>query len=171
MSQYPVFYAGQRITAGLLSSVLPLEAYKGSDTTRTATTVTADDPDLVLTLEANATYYVEVFIHYAASSSELLLTHWTVPSGATGFRSAWGPAQTVATSDPAGDGRWGIHGFTTDVQYGTRSNATFQTMAWETGNVITTDGGTLALKWAQNTSGATGTRVAAGSYMRAKRIL
>ncbi|PZT70207.1 hypothetical protein DN402_31820 [Streptomyces sp. SW4] len=172
MSQYPVLYAGQRITAGLLSSMLPLEAYKGSDTTRTSTTTTTDDPDLVLTLEGNATYYVEIFIHYAAASTELLKTHWTVPSGATGFRSAWGPTQTVATSDPAGDGRWGIHGFTTDVQYGTRSNANFLTMAKETGNVVTSSsGGTLALKWAQNTAGATGTRVAAGSYMRAKRIL
>ncbi|MET8766312.1 hypothetical protein [Streptomyces sp. NPDC004658] len=170
MSTYPPIRAGQRITSTLLTSMLPLEAYKPSDTTRLATTTVADDPDLTLTLEANAIYYVEIFIHYASPSTELLKTQWTVPSGASGLRSAWGVASSVVAADPAGDGRWGVHAFTTDVIYGTRTSGTNQSQAVETGNVATTSAGVIALKWAQNTSGATGTKVAAGSYMRVKRI-
>lgn len=171
MSQYPVLYAGRRLTSGLLASMLELDAFKASDTTRTATTTTAADPDLTLTLEAAATYYIEIFIHYSAPSAELLKTQWTVPPGASGLRSCWGVAQGVVGADPAGDGRFGIHAFSTDVVYGTRTSPTNQSMVWETGNLTTTSAGPVALAWAQNTSGASGVRVAAGSYMRARRIL
>lgn len=170
MALYPVIYSGQRITSAFLSSLLPLEAYKASDTTRASTTTVAADPDLVLSLEAGAIYYVEIFIHYSASSSELLKTQWSAPSGATGVRSGWGAASSVASSNPDGVGRWGVHGFTTDVVYGTRTSSANQSMAWETGQVATVSAGTLALSWAQNTSGATGVRVASGSFMRAKRV-
>lgn len=170
MSLYPTLYAGQRITAGLLSSMLPREAYKRSTQTRTATTTPTDDPDLQIELEGGATYYVEWFIHYAAPSAELIKTAWSVPSGAVGLRSAWGVAQGVVHADPVGDGRWGIHGFTTTCVYGTRSSPTNQSMLIETGQVETTSAGIVAFQWAQNTSGLTGVQVCAGSYGRAKRI-
>jgi hypothetical protein len=150
--------------------MLPLEAYKRSNTLRTATTTVTDDPDLQIDLEANAVYYVEWFVHYAAPGAEAIKTAWTVPSAATGLRSAWGVASGVATSDPSGDGRFGIHAFGTTCTYGTRSNATNQSMLIETGHVETTAAGLCAFQWAQNTSGLTGAQVCAGSYGRAKRI-
>ncbi|MFJ8146550.1 hypothetical protein ACIQ6R_15985 [Streptomyces sp. NPDC096048] len=169
MSQYPVLYAGRRLQTGLLSSMLPTEAYKRVTTTRTATTTTADDPDLAFTLEANAIYFVEFYVHYQAPSAELIKTTWSVPSGAIGLRSAWGVASGVVSADPSGDGRWGIHAFTTTCTYGTRSSAS-QSMLVETGQVETTAAGTVAFQWAQATSGLTGVQVCSGSYGRAKRI-
>ncbi|MFD4257709.1 hypothetical protein ACFWR9_08755 [Streptomyces sp. NPDC058534] len=169
MSQYPILYAGRRLQSGLLSSMLPTEAYKRSTLTRTATTTTADDPDLQFTLEANAIYFVEFFVHYQAPSAELIKTTWSVPSAAVGLRSAWGAASGVVSGDPSGDGRWGIHAFTTTCTYGTRSSAS-QTMLVETGQVETTTAGTVAFQWAQATSGLTGVQVCSGSYGRAKRL-
>ncbi|MFE1205636.1 hypothetical protein ACFW5V_28530 [Streptomyces sp. NPDC058762] len=169
MSVYPTIRAGQRITAGLLTSMLPIEAYKRSTLTRTATTVTADDPDLQFALEANAVYFVEFFVHYQAPAAELIKTTWSVPADAVGLRSAWGVASGVATADPSGDGRWGVHAFTTTCTYGTRNSAS-QTMLYETGQVETTSAGTVAFQWAQNTSGLSGVQVCSGSYGRAKRL-
>lgn len=173
MSQYPTPYAGQRITGSLLLSMLPLEAYKTTNLTRASTTTLVDDPDLVLTLEANATYVVEMFIKYASVTAEQLKTAWTVPAGANGGRSRVGISSTVndtTTGGPFGNVALGQHAFATTLTYGTRNSTANQVAAMEMGNVITTTAGTLALQWAQNTSGATGTIVAAGSYMRAKRI-
>ncbi|MDQ0992157.1 hypothetical protein [Streptomyces sp. V3I7] len=172
MSQYPLIQPGRIVNVSLLQSMLPLEAYKPGDTSRNNTVTLADDPDLFLILEAQATYRVEAFIHYSASATEQIQIAWNAPAGSSGLRSAWGMAQTVNDSSangPQGDGRWGIHGFGTARAYGTRSG-TNQLLAWETGNIITAGAGTLAVQWAQNVSGANMTRVAAGSYMRAKRI-
>jgi hypothetical protein len=173
MSQYPVIYAGQRITASLLTSMEPLEAYKATDTTRTSTTTVADDPDLVIALEANATYVVEMLIKYAAVTAEQFKTQWSVPAGASGGRGRIGVSSSVndtTTGGPFGDGAFGQHGFATPLTYGTRASAVNQVIAYELGTVTTTTAGNVALSWAQNASGLTGTKVAAGSYARAKRI-
>lgn len=173
MSQFPVLYAGQRITATLALSMLPLEAYKATSTTRTATTTLADDPDLVIALEANATYFVEFFIKYAAVTAEQVKTAWTVPSGASGGKCRIGVSSAVndaTTGGPFGDGAFGQHAFSTSLTYGTRNSTANQVAAYESGTLTTTNAGNVALQWAQNTSGATGTLVAAGSYARAKRI-
>jgi hypothetical protein len=170
LSQYPTVYAGQRITTQLLSSMLPLFVRKVSDTNRAATTTFTDDPDLSITVEANAQYRVEFLIHYSSVAAAGFKTLWTVPSGATGLRACWGvDISPTSTSNPTGDGRWGIHAFATTVNYGTR-DGTNQVMAWETGDLVTTSAGTLALQWAQTTSNASSTRVAARSYLRIERL-
>ncbi|MEU3095500.1 hypothetical protein ABZ690_11945 [Streptomyces sp. NPDC006967] len=170
MARYPEIYTAQRITAGLLQSMLPQFALKPSDTNRASTTTLADDPDLQIELEANATYRVEFYIGYSSLAVAGFKTAWTTPSGATGLRSCWGAGTSpTSTTLPTGDGRWGIHGMTTAAEYGTR-NSTNQAMAWETGEVTTTSAGTLALQWAQVTSDASETRVAARSYLRVERL-
>jgi len=165
---YPVILAGSRITAGLLSSMMPLEAYKAADLFRTTTTL-ADDPDLQMQLEGGATYRIQMWIYYSAVHVEQLKTAWNVPFGASGLKGSWGAAPAVSDGTPVGDGRWGIHGFTTTCVYGDR-NSSNQVLARETGHVVTTGPGILALQWAQNASGSVGVRVAQGSYMTAKRI-
>lgn len=172
MSQYPSIAAGQRVTSLLLSRMLPLEAVKPSNTDRSSTTTFVDDPDLALQLEANAVYQVVFYLHFAALDAARFKTAWTVPSGATGNRSAVGPDQGVILSGTSsgGTGRWGAHNFTTSVTYGTRDSATNQCFAMEESTLTTTNAGTLALQWAQATSNATATRLAAGSALRAKRI-
>jgi hypothetical protein len=178
VSRYPSIYAGQRLTGTLLQSMLPDVIVKNTNEDRASTTTLANDTDLVATLEANATYHVVIYIHFAAVEAAQFQTQWAVPSGASGNRSANGAAFELASSGAAtaqaangGYHRSGVHGVATSVRYGTRASATNQALAIEEG-VITTSStaGTLALMWAQFTSNATATRVGAGSSMHIRRL-
>lgn len=175
MSRYPALYSGQRLTADVLSSLLPDVYYKIGNTDRSATTTLADDPDLTATLEANAVYHIEFRLHYAALAAAAFKTAWTIPSGATGNRSAVGPDQGIdlssSTSGSGGQGRWGAHSYTaTTITYGTRNHATNQCWALEESVITTSSAGTLAMQWAQATSNATATRLAAGSSLFVRRL-
>lgn len=172
MSRYPVLYGGQRPTADLLTAMMPDEYYKVGNTDRAATTTLADDPDLTCTLEANAVYRVAFYLHFAALDAARFKTAWTVPAGATGNRSAVGPDQAAILSGTSsgGQGRWGVHAYTTACTYGNRNDAVLQCFALEESILTTSSAGTLALQWAQATSNATATRLAAGSYMSVKRL-
>ncbi|MCX4703857.1 hypothetical protein [Streptomyces sp. NBC_01373] len=169
MSRYPVLYAGQRLTAPLLSSMIADTIVKNSNEDRAATTTLAADTDLTVTLEANAVYKVSIFIRYAALSVAGFQTDWTVPSGASGNRWALGAGSTQVSSDNVG-GRWGVHTFATACEYGDRNHATNLMGALEEAIVTTTNAGTLALRWAQATSNATATRVGAGSCLIVQRL-
>jgi len=150
----------------------PVYRYKAAHTDRASTTTLTDDPDLTVTLDANAVYAVEFHLHYAATDAARIKTAWTVPASAVGNRSAVGPDQGVILSSTSsgGTGRWGVHNFPTVCIYGTRDSGGSQCAALEEATVITTTGGTCALQWAQNASSATATRMAQGSWMRATRI-
>lgn len=166
--------AGMVPTADELAALSWEFVYKPANTDRASSTTFADDPDLTYQLEANSVYYIRMWIKYAALSAAAIKTQWTVPSGATGSRSAVGPEQGVdlsaGTSGSGGTGRWGIHGYTTTVIYGTRNSATNLCSAVEEATVFTTSAGTLALSWAQNASNATATRVAQGSIMHVQKL-
>ncbi|MEV3857720.1 hypothetical protein AB0J38_25770 [Streptomyces sp. NPDC050095] len=172
MAQYPTIPAGTRITGGLLTSMLPQVMWKAANTDRAATTTFADDPDLTVALEANATYHVLFYLHYGALDAARLKTMWNTPAGSTGLKSAMGPDQGVILSGTSsgGTGRWGVHAFTTAVTYGTRDNNANQCAAIEEGTVFTTSAGTLALQWAQATSNATASRMGAGSTLTVRRL-
>jgi hypothetical protein len=169
---YPIISAGQRITSSLLTSMLPLETFKTASTTRTSTTVFADDPDLTLQLEANATYFVEIHVVFGALAAEDIKTNWTTPSGSVGNRTANGPGSTALEGNADNvSGKYGLHGYGTTITYnGVRDSASNQAWFIETSKIVTTNAGTCALQWAQGTSGVTGTTVGVGSYMRAKRM-
>jgi hypothetical protein len=172
MTTYPAIAGGDDITADLLVSMLPMFAVKSSATTRTSTTTLADDPELTLTLAANAKYFVEFFLYYGAINAEKFKTAWTVPSGVTGTRATLGPGSTAnqASMDNVSM-RAGAHLYTTSATYGTRDDNTGPCLAYETSIVITgASSGTLAVKWAQGTSGSTGTALFEGSFMRVTRL-
>lgn len=172
MSQYPVIYAGQKITGALLTSMETIDVWKTANTDRAATTTLADDPDLTVTLEANATYRVIFRLFYAALDVARFKTAWTVPSGTTGNRAAVGPDQGVILSGTSsgGQGRWGVHNYTTACTYGTRDSAVNLCSAVEESIVVTTTSGTLAIQWAQVTSNATASRLGTGSSLHVKRL-
>lgn len=170
MSQYPSIAAGRRITTSLLTGMIPMEAWKTASLDRASTTTLADDPDLTLTLAASATYEVTFRLYYAALDAAKFKTAWTVPSGASGFRSAVGAGTASTDATAATTSRFGAHNFTTAITYGTRNHATNLCFAMETAVLTTSSSGTLALQWAQDTSNATATRLAAGSFLRVKRI-
>lgn len=154
----------------------PYIVTKAVNTDRTSTITRTADPELTMSLVANATYIVEFHIHVGGSSFALVVTEWLVPSGATGLKGAIGPSSS-ATETTAGnnnaDGitmRSGSHGFSTTVTYGRRNVNTNLCYAIETGTVTTTSSGTLALGWAQSTSSTTFNRMGQGSWMRVTRI-
>lgn len=171
MAQYPSIAAGDELTAELLLSMLPRFVVKAANTTRTSTATPADDTELTLPVEANATYFVEFFLYYSAINAEQFRTEWSVPTGTTGNRNVIGAGSTANQSSLDNvSGRFGIHGYATNVIYGTR-NSTNQCYAVETATVTT--GGTsgnVTLQWAQGTSGSTGTVLYAGSMMRVTRL-
>lgn len=170
-SNYPTWAAGDPISASMLNYTQGDVIVKTSATSRTTTTTLADDPDLTTTLDANATYLVEFFLHMVSPTGVLIKTAWTVPSGATGNRHVIGvgSSATDANSDNISS-RSGVHGFTTSVTYGTRGANTNQIGAVETAIVTTTSSGTLAIQWAQVTSSATAAQMSAGACMRVKRV-
>lgn len=159
-------------TASAASALgLPLPPrYKAAATDRTSTTTLADDPDLTMQLAASAVYVVE-FGLFVGSGDGLIKTAWTVPSGATGLKGGHGPgsAATAAGADNI-SGRFGSHNFGTTLTYGRRDLFSNLLYAIESGTVITTTAGTLALAWAQSASNATPARMGLGSWMRVTRI-
>jgi hypothetical protein len=169
MSTYPTILAGQRITSGLLTSMLPNIIYKAQNEDRTSTTTLTADSELSIDLEANAVYFIDMEIHYAADTGQFKTT-WSVPTGATGNRSSLGAASNATSYDNV-DGRFGVHNYGTEVPMGDRNNSGNQVVAIERSIITTsTTAGSLTLMWAQNVSSATITRVAAGSFIIAHRI-
>jgi hypothetical protein len=173
MVNYPSWAAGDPITASGLNATQGDWIIKPSNTTRTSTIVLADDPDLTTTLEANAVYHVDFRLRVACVNAEDFMTDWTVPSGASGNRDCLGAAETV-TTDTDGKSNLTVHrtaGFATDVVYGgVRNSSSNQMPVHESAIIATTSAGTLALRWAQGTSGGTGTTLAADSSLHVKRI-
>jgi hypothetical protein len=173
MATYPVWEVGDLVTADGLTAMQPDFTYKSTATSRTNNTMT-DDPDLVTpTLAANASYFVEFGIRYASAGLATgFRTAWTMPAGVTtANRDVVGIGSTQTDSDNAG-ARSGVHAYTsTIITYGTRNNNTLQIKAYETSTVFMgATAGTIALSWAQVTTGATATTVAAGSWVRVTRI-
>ncbi|MFB4320676.1 hypothetical protein [Actinomadura sp. 21ATH] len=171
MAPYPVIAAGQRVTAGLLTAMQDDMIRKLQNTDRITSTM-LDDPELVVALEASAVYFVEMFLLLGGNTTGDIRTLWTVPSGATGFKSVMGPAS--GTTDVNADNivvRMGVHNFPTIIAYSGVRNATGNMFrVYEHGEVTTTTAGILALNWGQVTTNAGASRVGAGSLMRAKRI-
>ncbi|AVH57893.1 MULTISPECIES: hypothetical protein [Streptomyces] len=169
MSQYPVIQPGTTVTSGLLMSMLPVEVSKSSATSRASTITLADDPDLQFQLAANATYFIEFFIRYAAvSPGKFRMDFGTLPAGASGNYAIDALDQVVTGG--TGDTRMGVHNPTTPIVLGDRASGSNQCLAQASVYITTSSTpGTLALRWAQETSSATATVVSAGSYARLKR--
>lgn len=172
MTIYPDVQVGDLVTADLLDSMQPVYVAKGSDEARTSTTTLADDAELIITLAASATYYVQMEVGCSADAAGDIKTAWNLSAGidTTGGRRVEGPGSTSndANSDNVTT-RWGIHGFTTSITYGARTGAAGMHIR-ETAYVTTSTGGTITLQWAQATSSLTATTVSARSFIRAERI-
>lgn len=174
-NQYPVITAGERITAELLRSMIPVIVRKQTNTARSSTTTLTDDPELTFSLGANSVYFVEFIVKYAtpgASGTAGFKTAWTTPSGASGNRTALGPGSSASDSNADNISMHsGIHGFTTAVIYGSRSTSTSNQLALiETAVVTTSSAGTCAFQWAQQTSNGSNTTLFGDSIMRVTQL-
>jgi hypothetical protein len=165
---YPSIAVGQRITADLLTSMLPQTVYKSGTTSRSSTTTLADDPDLVLALPANAVGLVEFFVKYGDATGVLIKTDWNQTGISSVNRQVMGAGSTA--SDGSADNmasHWGVHGFTTTSVYGTRTVTGNQLWLYEWSFVtVGAANATVAFQWAQNASSATAISVVSGSFAR-----
>lgn len=165
---YPDVLAGDFVTAGLLTSLMPLEALKTSDEPRTNATLAADS-ELTISVEANAKYQLTGYIIYsqalAASGTTGITIGWSGPSGATLQWTSGGTSGPTATTtqDVTSQGISGTRGLPSNL--GTRMTAI------PFGTLVTAGvAGTFSLRWAQVATNATATYVHADSWMRLRRV-
>lgn len=139
--------------------------YKGTSTTRTSDTTRTADPHLTATIGVGI-YHVYIYLLFSGGSGGYAVEpdfSGSLNSAATGvaWRRSAGTGVVVGNSPLDFNGTsFGINTLTSNLDY-----------AIIEGLLTTTSSGTLALLWAQNVLNATGTTLAAGSYMLVKRIL
>ncbi|WP_369778829.1 hypothetical protein [Streptomyces sp. R33] len=162
---YPTFYAGQRLTASLMASTLPLTVIKAADESITSSTTIQDDNHLTLAVAANATYLLEGTLFYdGAFNAGHLKATFSLPAGATIFWAINAPA-TGGTAAYASDANT-----TGNLVAGTYGTGGAKTTASILGTVTTAGtAGNLLLRWAQNASNATATTIYAKSWLRLLR--
>ncbi|MFJ9645019.1 hypothetical protein [Streptomyces sp. NPDC101206] len=166
MSAYPTVYAGQRLTAALMASILPQTVIKAADESVTSSTTLQDDNHLVLALEASATYVVEGALFYDGqfNAGNLKLT-WSLPAGATFYWSANAPATGGAAAYASNAVTSGT------ITVGTYGTGGSKTTAQVSATVTTTGtAGNMQLRWAQDASVGIATTIYAKSWLRAIRI-
>ena len=165
-STYPVIQAGQRITAALLTSMMPQTVIKPSDETVTSSTTLQNDNDLSAPVAANASYIFEIYLDFEGGtqgSSDLKL-QLIGPSG-TAIRYQIICGDTSGNPYVAG----GQTQLTTPAA-GTNGAGTFMALSMK-GTVVTgSSAGTFQLQWAQHTSSGTGTIVHVGSSLMLTRV-
>lgn len=168
MATYPAPLVGQRLTADFLASMLEVTVYKTADQVVTSNVTPANDTELFLPVEANATYAVHGWIRYlGVAATEDLRVDYAVPTSATFIRNDYGPNTATAaaadttdwTTQPAGtnNGR----GITAGIERGLLVMGYLAT---------STTAGNFQFKWAQVTSGASSVTVKFGSWFKLKRI-
>ncbi|MFJ4617431.1 hypothetical protein [Streptomyces sp. NPDC088812] len=169
MAVWPNLYAGQRATADLLTSMLPLHAAKASSTSRASTTTISADPDLQLPVEANAQYLIHFYFRISGNAAGDMDIQLTTPAGCTGSYSVTGRLAGASAGD--GDARTSTRTtFNVETLYSTPSTAAAQANHGA-GRLITgATAGTLSVDWAQNVSNATASVMESDSWMELRRI-
>lgn len=159
------FSAGQQLNAEHLNGILPLCAFKSADESVSNNTYQNDD-HLVVAVEANRDYIVEVLLLFTGGATGDAKWQFTMPAGAV---LTWGiytidTGGTIATvgnsnqSSPAGNSQTGTVGTST-------YRATFIRGTLEVGGTA----GNFQLQWAQNTTDATATVLRRGSHLMLTR--
>lgn len=172
MARYPTLYAGQRFTAELASSMLPLFGAKSGTTDRTSTTTVTADPDLQVEVEASAEYELTFMLRISGNQTGRIDIQFTTPTGATGSFSCTRLVST-ATAD-SGDA--------TEVRSSTRLTynveTTFSPISTTAHQVLIGSGrlitastaGIFSVDWAQNVSNGTATSMHSDSFIKLVRI-
>lgn len=181
--KYPTYRAGQRATAQLLDSALPMFARKTNDTPRAATTTLTADEHLLFTIEANAVYALDGWLKYDGPANADLNVDFTAPVGCLGEWAGWGVGDPVI-------GATAVPGLTLDTQaargYMIRTETNDITSARSFGCLGTggtpitlmikgtvrngSTAGTYSLDWAQLTSQATAVTLYTDSWLRLQRV-
>jgi hypothetical protein len=153
---------GMSLTPARLNALAPLYARKTVDQSiASSTALTNDSALLIPNLVAGAVYELWLHVLFRAAASGAIpgmKVDLTVPSGAAIAGSAFELTGTLGLC--VGNGAVGGIAAAT-------SNAMFR----ESGLLVMgASAGTLQFRWAQNTSNASATTVASGSYLRLTRV-
>lgn len=161
---YPDILAGEDITAGLLTSMLPVIVPKAATEPLTASTTMQNDDELFASVAASATYAVQLHLFHDADTTGDIKIGWSGPAGAT---MNWGAVvahvnETSSGTVTAVSMQTRIISETQDIGGGS-STGTYSVVH---GTLITSaTAGTLNFQWAQRVSSATATNVRAGSML------
>jgi len=169
--------AGAALRASVLQALISertrLWAVKGANTSRNTTIVLADDPDLTVTVVANATYQgmFVLGVDSAANAAGDLAIGLNFPAGCTvtiggigadiSLASAAVSTQSTRLSTISAVG-------TTNQSFGASTLATTVFLPFVLS--VAGTGGAFTLQWCQNTSNANNTRLLTGSYMELWRV-
>jgi len=159
----PVWSVGQVLSAADVNAwFVPIAAYKTGVTSRTSTTITID-PDLQVTVAANAVYQVTGNINYQnATGASAISWNFTIPAAASGAYAA-----TYVVPGPTTAG-WG-NGWTNTVQAAASDNLSHGFDHVGT-LVIAGTAGTFGLQWACFTASAGAVAVNTGSSLSLQRV-
>jgi hypothetical protein len=148
--------ASERNTA--ITELRPVSARKTIDESLQNNTLQNDD-ELFVSLEANATYRITADLINNSGTTPDISFAWSIPSGATG---AWTITALVGGALYLGTLTWA----NTAAIDGTGADNLSQVV----GTMVTTNAGTLQLRWAQTTTTASNTTVKANSLLVATRV-
>lgn len=167
MATYPDIEVGDYVTADLLTSMLSVQVTKQADESVASSTTMQDDNELVLPVEANATYQLSMWVPYSSTSGTPdILCDFTVPSGADLYRSVYGV--TNATAAGVGDIEWSANATAGTDDRRASYNGTNTLLIFGRLNTSAT-AGNLQFRWAQAVSDAAAVTVKAGSWMKLER--
>lgn len=171
MTVYPVWRAGMKVTARRLSRQQVEVITASSTQVANNTTTLANDTELLVSLEASATYVIQLVAGFDNVNTGVgYRTAWTVPSGATGKRFVFGATQTSGSFGDAENTRGKIPAvdFTTASTHvsGTIDQSHYEWLTVTTG----TEPGNAQFQFAQQTANASNTTRLANSLIRKHRI-
>lgn len=174
MPKFPDWTVGKDVSATNLALMVPNIVVKTSTTTRSATTVLADDPELSGLALGVGTWWVKyhLFISCSTSATPDLKTAWafTGTAGAVA-RMIKGPGTTnTGISDALTPIRMGGVGSNTACVYGLAASTAFTYVEEESFAFVVTVAGNLSLQWAQNTSDPSNTNVHAQSAVQYRQL-
>lgn len=172
MSTYPTLYAGQRFTAGVATSMLPLYATKSTTTERASTTTVTADPELVLAVEASAEYEFSYYLRVSGNTTAKIDIQVTTPAGATGsYSSTRLTTSATADSGDATEVRTSTRVvFNVETTYNTISTTAHQVIEGTGRLIMSTTAGNFSIDWAQNVSNAVLTAMHSDSYIKLTRV-
>ena len=165
----PTFSTGDVPTATQVNAwfVNVTAAVKTATESVTSSTALQDDDTLSVSVDANTTYHFQAMLKYDAATAGDLKFRWTVPASATLSFSLQRlhDAAALFTDDQAFGGA-----NDSDITAGGLGAGTTCWLPMQGILTVSSTAGTLLLRWAQNTSSATATRLFADSYVFLQRV-
>jgi hypothetical protein len=168
MPIYPDIRAGQRMTVDILRAMIPEQVTKSVTETVTNSTTLQNDDELFLSVEANATYEVELWLLHSSGTTGDFKGGWTAPSGATFAWGVHGVSGASVSTVGATEVNFQIRTLAESIQLGGANLS--GTAAYLRGTLVTSStAGTLQFQFAQQVSDAAATQVRNGSVLKIKR--